>query len=218
MKKLSSFINQTVATIRVKELIVALMIFTIVACGGGNILPGIVNGTSRVVHLITIPHSGHRIAPSTSATPFLAAMFAVSATPSQLAQSYDVQCTISQNVPPGALIPIPGLNSAPGFCDETASAADPINEGKPTFTDGTLSTLVVTAKGNGTSFQCRDLTNSLAILDNSFTAAYLDSASHQVKVFNQAPNGSPTQVPFVCNNIGSDAAPVTSIEVQWVKQ
>lgn len=215
MKKLLKYIN-------VRDLVTnvtaAAIILTLIACGGGKMLPGIVNGTSRIVHLITIPSSGHRIAPSTSATPFLAAMFAVTATPSQLAQSYDVQCTISQNVPAGSLIPIPGLNSTPGFCEETATVPDAINHGKPTFTDGTLSTLVVTAKGGGTSSQCRDLTNSLAIADNSFTAAYLDSAAHQVRVFNQAPNGSPTQVPFVCNNIGSDAAPVNTIEVQWVKQ
>jgi hypothetical protein len=77
--------------------------------------------------------------------------------------------------------------------------------------------LVATAQ-NG-SIQCRDVTNTLPILDNSFTAAYLDTSTHQVKVFNQAPNGTVTQVPFLCNGIGSDSSPLPqNIEVQFVKQ
>jgi hypothetical protein len=65
----------------------------------------------------------------------------------------------------------------------------------------------------GTSYQCRDRTGTLAIVDNSFTAAYLDSSSHQVKIFNKAQNGSVTQVPFTCNGIGTDTDPIQSIEV-----
>lgn len=92
--------------------------------------------------------------------------------------------------------------------------------GKATFFDGTLSSLVVTGKTvSGAAFQCRDITNTFPISDNSITQPYLDSNAHVVKIFNQAiPSNTVTQAPFVCNNIGSDTDPVASIEVQFAKQ
>jgi hypothetical protein len=222
MKKLLQYIN-------LKDLITnvagAAIILTLVACGGGNlntIMNPIINAGTRVAHLITLPASGHRIVPSNSGKPFLAAMFQTSApTPSQISQSYDVACDLdlATTPQPGSLIPLGSSNSGTnGLCRISTTNPNPQSDsGKPTYFDGTLSTLVATAQ-NG-SIQCRDVTNTLAIADNSFTAAYLDATTHQVKVFNQGPNGTVTQVPFVCNGIGTDASPLPqNVEVQFTKQ
>lgn len=223
MKKFSSFINLKDL---VTNVVAATIILTLIACGGGNMLPGIITGTSsRVVHLITMPHSGHRIAPNTG-KPFLAAMFAVPANPSQLAQSFDMQCSMGQGfVPPASgLMPVPGISSSnPDACNLVEDgAAQPQFDaagGKITFFDGTLTSLVVTGTTQSRAkFQCRDIVNSLAVLDNSFTQAYVDLATHQLKVFNQVPNGAVAQVPFTCNGIGSDGDQVATIEVQFAKQ
>lgn len=225
MKKFSSFINLKDL---VTNVVAATIILTLIACGGGNMLPGIITGTSsRVAHLIHLPNSGHRIAPNTG-KPFLAAMFAVPANPSQLAQSYDLQCTsfsYPPSIPVGDLMPIPGTFqvSQPSSCNNEVPTPLPQIDGqggKATFFDGSLSDLIVTGKtASGVAFQCRDITNTMAVVDNSITQPYLDSNSHQVKIFNQpVPNGAITQAPFICNGIGTDTDPVASIEVQFAKQ
>jgi hypothetical protein len=228
MKKLLKLIN-------VRDLVTnvaaATIILSLIACGGGmtGIVPGIVSATSRVAHLITIPTSGHRIAPNTSGRAFEAAMFFQSApTPSQLAQSYDLQCTISTFLaaPANSLIPIPGLlqvQQGPDICnlfETTPTPQQDGNGGKQTFFAGTLTSLVVTGTTQSkTPFQCRDIVNTLAVPDNSYTQAYLDTTSHTVKIFNQEQNlGTVTQVPFTCTGIGTDTDPVATIEVQFAKQ
>jgi hypothetical protein len=222
MKKLFKYIN-------VKDLCTnvaaAAIILTLVACGGmTNIMNPIINMGSKVAaHLITVPNGGSRIVKSTSGKPFLAAMFqAASPTPSQISQSYDVTCELDFDVAPapGNLIPLGSSQSGvAGLCRISTATPNPQNDsGKPTYFDGTLSTLVVSAQGG--SIQCRDVTNTMLIPDNSTTAAYLDPVTHQVKIFNQtANNGAVTQVPFVCNGIGTDTNPLPqNIEVQFVKQ
>ena len=225
MKKLVSLVN-------VRDLVTSVVsstiILSLIACGGtANILPTIINGTSRVAHLISLPASGHRITPSSSPSFVTAAMFqAAGPTQSQLAQSYDVRCTVLDILQPGGILPIPGTPEPqqPDTCNQRAdvvSQLDPINDGqggRPTFFDGTLGSLIVTGKTvSNTPFQCRDITHNLAITDNSLTQAYLNVNTHQVFLLNQSVGGPITQVPFVCNNIGTDADPVKFIDVEWVK-
>jgi hypothetical protein len=59
-------------------------------------MPGIPSAVVKTIHLITVPNSGHRIAPATNG-PFFAAMFQ-NTTPaaSQVAQSFDVTCKVFQ--------------------------------------------------------------------------------------------------------------------------
>jgi hypothetical protein len=210
--------------ISVKDLVTnvaaAAIILTLIACGGNSAIMKPIINAAKAAHLITMPTSGHRIVPSTGGKFITAAMFQSGApAPSQISQSYDMSCDLNPAfTPAGSLIPI-GVRLNGPSCGSTAfnNTPSPISDGKATYFDGTISTLVATAQ-NGT-IQCRDITNTLAILDNSFTAAYLDTATHQVKVFNQAPNGTVTQVPFVCNGIGTDASPLPqNIEVQFVKE
>jgi hypothetical protein len=228
MKKLVSLVN-------VRDLVTSvaasLIILSLMACGGAgmpNILPNIINGTSRVAHLISLPASGHRIAPGNGSKAFLtAALFqAAGPTQSQLAQSYDVRCTVLDILAPGGILPIPGTPEPqqPDTCNQRADTVgqlDPILDGaggRPTFFDGTLGSLIVTGKTvSNTPFQCRDITHNLAVADNSLTQAYLNVNTHQVFLLNQAVGGPITQVPFVCDNIGSDADPVKFIDVEWVK-
>lgn len=66
MKKLLKLIN-------VRDLVTnvaaAAIILTLIACGGPKgMVPGIVGATNRVVQLIHIPNSGHRIMPNSGKT------------------------------------------------------------------------------------------------------------------------------------------------------
>jgi hypothetical protein len=218
MKNLTKYIN-------LKDLVTnvaaAAIILTLIACGGNStIMKPIIGAGARVAHLITIPTSGHRIVPLSGGKFTTAAMFQTSApAASQVAQSYDAHCTIGTTLPAGSLIPIPGDD---GTCDEFASLADAtiLSPGKQTFFDGTLETLIATGTTrSGAKFECRDITNTFPIVDNSVTQPMLDTTAHTVKVFNQtAPGAAIIQTPFVCNGIGSDNDPVDTIEIQFVKQ
>lgn len=200
----------------------AVIVGAISACGGGSLVNNpLVQGGKSLVHLITVPFSGHRIMPSTSG-PVEANMFYYASTPSQIAQSYDVTCSVFQGLSPtpGSLLPIPASNSN-NLCNQFTDTPIPATDqpsSKPTFFDGTLTTLVVTGKTvGGARFQCRDVQTQFAISDNSFTQAFLDPFAHSVKIYNQLPNGSANAAPFVCNGIGSDTDPVATIEVQFAK-
>jgi hypothetical protein len=54
-------------------------------------------------------------------------------------------------------------------------------------------------------------------LDHSGTQAFLDPANHKVVIANQPLNGTPSLAPFTCTGIGTDTAPVDTIEVQFAK-
>lgn len=201
---------------------------TIAACGGGKgaLMNPIIQGGKSLVHLVTLPSSGHRIMPNTSGAVEANLMFAAPA-PSQLAQSYDVQCAVQSGftVPAGSLMPIPSPNSPAGSNDcnsfGPALPASPVfgqPSAKLTFFDGTLTSLVVTGKtAGGVPFQCRDITTQFSIPDNSFTQAFLDPNAHQVKIMNQLANGAVNDAGFACTGIGTDTDPVASIEVQFAK-
>jgi hypothetical protein len=230
MKRFLSLINLRDLVTNTCLMVIGL---ALIACGGpAGMVPTVIGGTARaVVHLIHLPASGHRIAPTTTSKPFLAALFQTSTpTPSQLAQSYDIQCTlftVGLVVPVGDLMPIPGTpenaqNGGTQACNNEVPTPLPQIDGqggKATFFDGTLTSLVVTGKTlSGVSFQCRDISHTFPVLDNSITQTYLDPNSHQVKIFNQTvPNGSINQAPFVCTGIGTDTDPVNTIEVQFAK-
>jgi len=205
--------------------IFAVIVGVISACGGGSLMNNpIIQGGKNLVHLITLPTSGHRILPNTSGAVEANLMFAAPSA-SQLAQSYDVQCSVSLPgpFPAGTLIPIPSPNNDPAnndcnFFGGPNPATAPPTISKITFFDGTLTSLVVIGKtAGGASFQCRDIQTQFAISDNSFTQAFLDPNAHQVKILNQLANGAVNDAGFVCNGIGTDADPVATVEVQFAK-
>lgn len=206
----------------VTNVMVATILLTVIACGGGKLLPVPGPGSGLIAQLIHIPASGHRIIPRGSHGPVEAALFATVATPSQLAQSFDMICTKVNTIPTtGSLLPIPGTvgNDCDNAVTQPLHPSTDGQGGKATYFDGTLVDLIVTGKtASGATFQCRDITNSLAVLDNSITQPYLDPFAHRVLILNQAPNGTVTTAPFVCNGIGTDGDAVASIEVQFVKQ
>lgn len=220
MKKVLSFIN-------VRDLVTAvassLVVLSLIACGtAAGVLPGVVPpSASNFIHLHTSRITGSRLYPGNAGKTFLAAMFATvtpeAATASSLAQSYDFQCTVVQGLS-SPLVNIPG--TTPGSCNEgfPNPPAQLAPEARKTFFDGSLTALVVTGTTlSGAQFECRDITNTFVVADNSVTQPFLDPVNHKVLVFNQPPNGTVTQAPFSCSGIGTDADPVNTIEVQFAK-
>jgi hypothetical protein len=220
-------VNKYLSLINLRDLVTSItasvVILTMIACGSATgILP--VPGISKsAVHLATSQRSGSHIFPGSSGNPFLAgvfnlAMFQSTPAASRLQQSYDAICNFQPGflgtVPSGSLVPL----ALAGESSSCAFFSGPQGDGKPTIFDGTLSSLVVTGKtASGAAFQCRDVTTTDTVLDNSFTRAYLDPNAHSVTVFN-ALNGAVKIVPFTCSGIGSDTDQVSVIEAQWAKQ
>ena len=220
MKK---FVSRYLSMINKRDLVTSVtasvIILAIVSCGGAmGVIPLTAPGTAFTRHIATSQRAGSHIFPGSSNTAFLAAMFATAPAPSQLQQSYDSVCNFQQGflsaVPSGSLVPLSmaGESSSCTFF----SGAQP-GSGKRTIFDGQLGTLVATGTTvSGVSFQCRDVTTTVAISDNSFTRAYLDPNSNTVVVFNSL-NGQLNQVPFACNGIGSPTDQVATIEVEFAK-
>src|SRR5215469_10013164 len=101
MKK---FIKIYWSLINKKDLVTALtasVIITagVVACGGRKITIPLTGPGDELSHIATSPHPGSHIFPGSSKHPFVAAMFDIAPTPSELQQSYDAVC----NFPPGFL-------------------------------------------------------------------------------------------------------------------
>ncbi len=239
MKKLVSLIN-------VRDLVTSVVsstiILSLIACGGGHMgLPNI-PGLPSVARFVRVHSSlaGAHVYPSDSTgKPFEAALFqASSPTPSQLQQSFDAGCDFSTNpnlaafldsTPQGQMMPVsfagetkPNTLANGTLCNSITdssgisglTAAFP---GKETFFDGTLTSLVVTGKTfGGASFECRDITNTLAVTDKSHTRAWFDPNAHTIVVIND--NGTTlTQAPFVCGGIGTHGDQPITFEIQFAK-
>jgi hypothetical protein len=188
MKKVLSFIN-------VRDLVTSvfssLIILSLIACGGaaGVLpgLPGMPGALSKLIHIHSKDGISARIYPSGAGKVEVAAMFQAAApAASSIAQSYDFTCQVAQSPTPAPLIPIDN-SSNDGICHAGFSTAFLTPTAKKTFFDGTLTSLIVTGKTvSGAAFECRDITNTLAIQDNSLSQPFIDTINHKIIVFNQS--------------------------------
>jgi hypothetical protein len=218
--------NKVLSLINIRDLVTSvfasLIILSLIACGGaaGVLpgLPGMPGALSKLIHIHSKSGVSARIYPTGSGKVQVAAMFQAGApAASSIAQSYDFTCTVFQAVTPSPFIPIDN-SSNDGICHGGGSAAFLTPTAKKTFFDGTLTSLIVTGKTvSGAGFECRDITNTLAIQDNSLSQPFIDTINHKIIVFNQSVTGAPTAAPFACPNIGSDTDQVNTIEVQFAK-
>jgi hypothetical protein len=168
----------------------------IIACSGNMntiINPG--NGPGATFTAImahnTAPGNHSHVFGSTS-TPSLAAFFAPAATPSDVPESFEIDCTFPpgfiSSVAPGSFIPLAPAND--GTCQQSEpQIGNFVITAQPTFHAGTAEKLVVTGvSGGGVQIRCSDLTTQTAVADQEQDVPYLVPSTGAITVFNGTTN------------------------------
>jgi len=96
---------------------------------------------------------------------------------------------------------------------DTASGGTLTNPGTPMYSDGTLTTLIVTGRTlNGAIVRCGDLSTTVQVHDQDLVQPYFVIVSNSV-ILAIGTN----QLPFTCNLNVPGGDQVSCISVQWAK-
>lgn len=119
----------------------------------------------------------------------------------------------TQSVSTPFLLACQGVFSQIGGGVDTISGGTLANPGTPVYSDGTLSTLIVTGiSANGNIIRCSDLTTTYAVKDQQLVQPYFVIASNSVIL-----GIGTTQLPFTCNLSIPQGDQAGVLIVQWAK-